>query len=89
MRPYYFDFECYRSRGPYRRHDEYTSRQAVTELLQAGIALARRWLKRVRDRRELASLDYRLRRDIGVSASNVASECAKPFLASMTPVNLR
>lgn len=81
MRPYYyyFDFERYRSRGPYRRHDEYTLRRAISELLQAGIALTRQWRKRVRDRQELASLDHQMRRDIGICASEIARECAKPF----------
>ena len=34
---------------------------------------------RLRERRELATLDHRMRRDIGVTPSDIASECNKPF----------
>jgi uncharacterized protein YjiS (DUF1127 family) len=79
MRPYYFDFDQYRSRGPYRRHDEYSMCQAVAELLRALAAAARRWPRRVRERRALAALDARMLRDIGVTPSEAAQECNKPF----------
>jgi uncharacterized protein YjiS (DUF1127 family) len=79
MRPYYFDFERYRSRGPYRRFDEYSLCRALGELLREVPSILRTWRKRVRERRELAGLDVRMRRDIGVTAHDVARECAKPF----------
>ncbi len=41
--------------------------------------LAGLWVARIRQRRSLAELDDRLRRDIGLSAADVASEAAKPF----------
>ena len=79
MRPNYIDLDRHRSRGPYRRLDEYTLCRAVAELARDGIALLGTWRRRVRQRQELAGLDYRMRRDIGVSPSEVARECAKPF----------
>jgi uncharacterized protein YjiS (DUF1127 family) len=48
-------------------------------LQQSAISPARQWAKRVRDRNELAGLDYRMQRDIGVTPSEIASECQKPF----------
>jgi len=52
---------------------------AVAELARDGVALFGAWRRRVRQRQELADLDYRMRRDIGVTPSEVAGECAKPF----------
>ena len=73
MRPYYFDFEKYRS-----RYDCSPCRELV-ELLREVVALPRHWLKRNRDRDELARLDYTMQRDIGVTPSEIAGECRKPF----------
>jgi uncharacterized protein YjiS (DUF1127 family) len=33
----------------------------------------------VRERHELATLDHRMRRDIGVTSSEIDAECNKPF----------
>ena len=79
MRPNYVDLDRYRSRVPYRRLDEYTLCRAVAELLRDGVGRIGTWRRRVRQRRELAMLDYRMRRDIGVNPSEIARECAKPF----------
>jgi uncharacterized protein YjiS (DUF1127 family) len=79
MRPSYFDFERYRARGPYRRHDECSPCRAVVELARAGLALALEWRKRVRERHELARLDHAMQRDIGITPTEIAREIGKPF----------
>jgi uncharacterized protein YjiS (DUF1127 family) len=71
MRPNYVDFDRHRWRGTYPPKDGYSFCGAV--------AVFGTWRRRVRQRREFAGLDYRMRRDIGVSPSEVARECAKPF----------
>ena len=76
MRPNFFDFDRYRSRGPY---DHCSPCAQFAELLRDVSALLREWRRRGRDRRELAGLDYRMRRDIGVTPGDIARECAKPF----------
>jgi uncharacterized protein YjiS (DUF1127 family) len=42
-------------------------------------ATVRRWLQRLRERRELGTLTPRDFRDMGVSSSEVRAEMAKPF----------
>jgi uncharacterized protein YjiS (DUF1127 family) len=79
MRPHYFDFDRYRSRGPYRRQSECNPCRALVELLRGVARLARRWLRSTRERQELARLDHRMLRDIGVTPNEVARECHKPF----------
>ncbi len=79
MRPNFFDFEPYRFRGPYRPRGECSACWALVELAQAGAALLRQWLKRVHERGELARLDPAIMRDIGVTPSEIARECNKPF----------
>ncbi len=37
------------------------------------------WYERDRERRQLASLDERILRDIGVSSADAAHEASKPF----------
>jgi uncharacterized protein YjiS (DUF1127 family) len=73
MRPYYFDFEKYRSRP------ERSSCHELIELLRDVVALPRQWLRRDRERSELARLDHTMQRDIGVTPSEMARECRKPF----------
>ena len=79
MRPYYVDFDKYRSRGPYRRLDEPSPCQLLAELLRGIPAQGREWRRRLRARHELANLDARALRDIGASPGDVYRECAKPF----------
>jgi uncharacterized protein YjiS (DUF1127 family) len=79
MRPNYVDLDRYRWRGTYPPKDEYSFCRAVAALLWDGVGLLGTWRRRVRERKELASLDYRMRRDIGISPSEVAREYAKPF----------
>jgi uncharacterized protein YjiS (DUF1127 family) len=79
MRPNYIDLERHRWRGTYRPKDEYSFCRAVAEALRGGARLLGTWRRRARERHELAGLDYRMRRDIGVSPSEVARECARPF----------
>jgi uncharacterized protein YjiS (DUF1127 family) len=79
MRPNYIDLDRYRWRGTYPPKNEYSLCRAVAVLLRDGFRLLGTWRRRVRQRQELGSLDYRMRRDIGVSLSEVARECAKPF----------
>ena len=79
MRPNYVDLARYRWRGPYPPRDEVSLCRAAAALLRDAVGLLATWRRRTRQRRELAGLDYRTRRDIGVSPSEVARECAKPF----------
>ena len=79
MRPHYFDFDRYLPRGPYWRQLETTLCAVVAALAREAAAEIRQWPKRLRARHELAELDHRLLRDIGVTPSEVARECAKPF----------
>ena len=44
--------------------------------LKSRLAL---WRRRARERRELRTLDERLRRDIGIHAADAAREANKPF----------
>jgi uncharacterized protein YjiS (DUF1127 family) len=37
------------------------------------------WRRRARERRELATLDHRTLRDLGLSASEIQWEASKPF----------
>jgi uncharacterized protein YjiS (DUF1127 family) len=48
-------------------------------LLQTVGALLALWRRRSRGRQQLARLDARLLRDIGVTRSEAAAECDKPF----------
>ena len=90
MRPYYFDFEhsqirrakaiamarpfaWHRAPPPPRRHPPMPS------LWDAALALLATWRTRLRERRELAALDRRMQRDIGVTPVEIAHEINKPF----------
>ena len=53
--------------------------RVLVELVHAAAALSRQWLKRVHERGELARLDVSTMRDIGVTPSEIARECNKPF----------
>jgi uncharacterized protein YjiS (DUF1127 family) len=91
MRPYYFDFEQQQARRaravamarPIAWHRTPLSppprRRGGFEWLRRAVTLVGLWRKRVRDRQELAGLDYRMQRDIGVTPSEIAAECSKPF----------
>jgi uncharacterized protein YjiS (DUF1127 family) len=79
MRPNFFDFAPYRWRGTYPPKDECSGCRALVELFKGAIELPRLWRKRVRERCELAGLDYRMRRDIGVTPTEIDRECRKPF----------
>lgn len=91
MRPYYFDHEYTQARGaktiamvrPLAWHRPAPTppprRSASPHPWGAALALLTAWRKRVRQRRELAALDYRAQRDIGVTPSEVAHEANKPF----------
>lgn len=79
MRPNYFDFDRYRSRGPYARQIDGSPCRAIADLLAALWARLGEWTRRARARRELARLDARMLRDIAVTPSEAARECGKPF----------
>jgi uncharacterized protein YjiS (DUF1127 family) len=79
MRPHYFDFDRYRWRGTYPPRAACSPCRELLELLLGAPALARLWRRRVRERRELARLDDRMLRDIGLSPSERARELDKPF----------
>lgn len=76
MRPNYFDFDKYGSRGPCGR---YSPCAQFLELLAAVSGLLRLWRKRARGRADLAGLGPRELRDIGVTPSEAKGECGKPF----------
>jgi uncharacterized protein YjiS (DUF1127 family) len=48
-------------------------------LLQRALAAARAWLRRVRERSQLAAMDARGWRDLGLTPGDVMLEAAKPF----------
>jgi len=56
-----------------------TSHRWLHELLNRGVALLREWRHRARSRAELATLDERMLRDIGVTRADVWRETSKPF----------
>jgi uncharacterized protein YjiS (DUF1127 family) len=56
-----------------------SSHRWLHELLNRGLALLREWRRRVRSRAELARLDERMLRDIGVTRAEIWFETSKPF----------
>lgn len=87
MRPYYFDIDRART---HRAMDIVAFERAMrggwpprrrepADFFRAALALVRCWRNRVRQRQELARLDARLLRDIGVTAADAERECNKPF----------
>lgn len=90
MRPYHVDFEQARMRRVqaiamarplawHRRAPPPPPRRGRLGPWMAAVVLCRAWRRRVRDRRELAALDYRMQRDIGVTPDEIAHEVGKPF----------
>jgi uncharacterized protein YjiS (DUF1127 family) len=79
MRPNFFDLEPYRWRGTYPPKDECSGCRMLAELLVAAFHLLRLWAKRVRERDELARLDHRMLRDIGITPTDIDREYRKPF----------
>ncbi|HXC28828.1 MAG TPA: DUF1127 domain-containing protein [Stellaceae bacterium] len=91
MRPCYFDFEHTQMRRvraiamtrPIAWHRPPSPppprRNPPAHLWDVALALVAGWCRRVRGRRELAALDHRAQRDIGVTPSEVAHEVNKPF----------
>jgi uncharacterized protein YjiS (DUF1127 family) len=88
MRPHYFDFEHTQVRRakaiamarPIAWHGAPPPRRdRLPSLWDAALALLATWRTRLRQRRELATLDWRMQRDIGVTPSEVAHEINKPF----------
>jgi uncharacterized protein YjiS (DUF1127 family) len=47
--------------------------------MQRLLRLLREWMRRARTRHQIASLDARTIRDLGLSAGQVAFEAQKPF----------
>ena len=65
-------------------HSRSVPRVAVRQQVPAGrltplVALLRGWIKRVRDRRELAELNDEQLRDVGLNRLMVRREIEKPF----------
>jgi uncharacterized protein YjiS (DUF1127 family) len=91
MRPYHFDYEQTQARRAktiamtrqiawHRPAPPSPPRRSAPPYpWDAALALFIAWRKRVRERRELAALDHRAQRDIGVTPSEVAHEANKPF----------
>jgi len=75
MRAHHLYFDRHQPRGAS------TPRLAlgIVELARCAVDIVRTWFWRTRQRNELARLDTRLLRDIGVTPSEAESECAKPF----------
>jgi uncharacterized protein YjiS (DUF1127 family) len=76
MRPHYFDFDRYLPRGPY---DQCSPCEQLADLVCAIPGLLRLWHRRARGRADLMRLGPRDLRDIGVTPSEAARECGKPF----------
>jgi uncharacterized protein YjiS (DUF1127 family) len=88
MRPYYFDIDQARTRRAVaivaferamRGGWPQPRRRGPAELFHAALALVREWRERTRQRNQLARLDARMLRDIGVTAAEAERECEKPF----------
>jgi uncharacterized protein YjiS (DUF1127 family) len=89
MRPYHFDFEQSHARRAraiamarpigWHRTPPPPRRSGYVELLHKVAALFRLWRTRLRERRELERFDHRMQRDIGVTPTDIARECRKPF----------
>ena len=90
MRPYYFDAEHTQMRRakaiamarPIAWHcapPPTPRRDRMPSLWDVVLAVLATWRARLRERRELATLDRRMQRDIGVTPSEIAHEVNKPF----------
>jgi len=60
----------------------YSSKAPLAGTYTAFNHILARWRRRVRERRELASLDSRTIRDLGLSTSEIQFEASKPFWRS-------
>jgi uncharacterized protein YjiS (DUF1127 family) len=60
----------------------YSSKAPLAGTYTAFSQILATWRRRARERRELASLDARSLRDLGLSASDVNFEANKPFWRS-------
>jgi len=87
MHPYYFDIDAARTRRALtiltfereRRRGPPPPHRDLNAWLYDATALVRLWHRRARERSQLAHLDARMLRDIGVTPSEAARECEKPF----------
>ncbi len=89
MYPYYFDFEPDRTRrgtaiiaferAARRGWPPPRRRRGLPERLDAMWNLIRLWHRRSRERQQLARLDARMLRDIGITPYDADIECSKPF----------
>ena len=93
MRPYYFDFDPQRTR---RAAAVVAFERAMRngglwpaprprrlgDMMHAAVALLRLWRRRIHERQQLARLDVRMLRDIGVTPVEVEGEINKPFWRS-------
>ena len=57
----------------------FARQSAAASATRAALALLACWRDRARERRQLARLDARGLADIGITRSEAARECAKPF----------
>jgi uncharacterized protein YjiS (DUF1127 family) len=57
----------------------YTSKAPLAGTFTAFQQIFATWRRRARDRRELATLDHRTLRDLGLSDGEVQFEASKPF----------
>ena len=65
----------------------YSSKAPLAGTYTAFNQILADWRRRARERRELASLDSRTIRDLGLSASEVQFEVNKPFWRKLIPCN--
>jgi uncharacterized protein YjiS (DUF1127 family) len=89
MHPYYFDFDQARThramailsfeRAARRGWPPRPPGRSLGEVLNAAVALVRLWRQRAREREQLAHLDTRMLRDIGITPYETDTECNKPF----------
>lgn len=57
----------------------YTSQAPLAGTYTAFGQILATWRRRAKERRELASLDHRTLRDLGISSTDVQFEANKPF----------
>jgi uncharacterized protein YjiS (DUF1127 family) len=60
----------------------YTSKTPLAGTFTAFGQILATWRRRAKERKELANLDHRTLRDLGLSASEVQFEANKPFWRS-------
>jgi uncharacterized protein YjiS (DUF1127 family) len=57
----------------------HSRRYRINDAVQRGLATLKLWARRIRERRELARLDDRMLKDIGITRADAMFASEKPF----------